>query len=152
MLEKIRASQNRKCIRTYYWNSGVTLKYFYVYPIHFLYLCDLLRADITPCPSHSKLNKTYTLTKPKLTTPWVTVPLCRDDRHSIQHILIFQVTWRNIVGESNFYFICVKDCKLCYMLEDNVDNFYVLFTAKDLSVSAAGANGLKLNVLHDCSM
>lgn len=65
---------------------------------------------------------------------------------------MFQVTCRSILGDSNFYFLCVKDCKLCYMLKDNVDKFYVLLSAKDLSVSAAGANGLKLNVLHDCSM
>lgn len=94
----------------------------------------------------SKLNKS------QINTPWLSVPLCKHHRPSIQHSLIFKVTCRSILDDSNFYFLCVKDCKLCYMLKDNVDNSLVLLTAKDLSVSAAGANGLKLNVLHDCSM
>jgi len=65
---------------------------------------------------------------------------------------MFEVTGRSVASECNFYILCVKDCTLQYMLKDNVDNFYVLPTFKDISVSATGAHGLKLNVLHDYSM
>lgn len=68
------------------------------------------------------------------------------------HSLVFEVTDRGIIIESNCYFLCVRDFKLQTTLKGSVDSFYALRTFKDLSVYAAGAQRLKLNVLHDCSM